>query len=444
MADAPRVLRAKLLAPQTPRGFVPRVRVRERLSLPRPVTLVCAPAGFGKTAVVAEWLQSRGDRVAWLSLDEDDDDASRLLVHLVATLKRVLPELPDELDEAASSCSEGDVPTLLAELVNALHEATSRGDAGSHGDVGSHGDAGRPFFVVLDDYHRVPPESIDDAIGFLVEHMPREMHLVITSRREPRLPLPRWRMRGLLTELGDSDLRFVEDEVAAFLSQTMGLDLTPEQTRLLEQRTEGWVGGLQLAALSLSRREDRDAFLHRFAGDDRHVLDYLTAEVLATLPADVQSFLLRTSVLERLEASLCEAITGREGAAEILERLERDRIFVVALDDKRQVYRYRRVELTFEGDHLTVGGFAKHGLDSAKLEGDLDDFVARAYGPTDALRVSGSVVDGDVRGTLEWERLDGSRRSLSFRGTEIVSEKGSRHLGSSRAKSDHDQRRPGS
>ena len=233
---------------------------------------------------------------------------------------------------------------------------------------------------------RVRPESIDDAIGFLVEHMPREMHLVITSRREPRLPLPRWRMRGLLTELSETDLRFVVDEVATFLSQTMGLELTAEQTRLLEQRTEGWVGGLQLAALSLSRREDRDVFLQSFAGDDRYVLDYLTAEVLATLPADVQRFLLRSSVLERLEASLCEAITGREGAAEILERLERDRIFVVALDDKRQVYRY----------HHLFQGLLQHQL---------------AASADEAARACHLAAKQLVRGAREGGRSDAPRRS---------------------------------
>ena len=336
----PLVLKAKLLAPPIPAGYVPRVRLRQRLEPTRPLTLVTAPAGFGKTSAVIEWLSQSLAPVGWLSLDEGDNDVARLFAHLVAALQHACPGTCDELVKAAAEASDKDVPVLLAAVTNELHAVQN------------------PFYLVLDDYHVVESPAVHQAVGFVVEHMPPAMRLVVTTRREPPLPLPRWRMRGRLTELTDRDLRFTAEEASAFLNDTMGLRLEPTQIGLLEKKTEGWIGGLQLAALSLVERANRDDFLTEFAGDDRYVMDYLTAEVLAGQPPAVQRFLLRTSVLERMNASSCEAVSGQDGCAEILERLERERVFVVALDGNRQWYRY----------HHLFADLLRHQLASSETE----------------------------------------------------------------------------
>lgn len=334
------VLKAKLSAPPLPAGHVARVRLRERFEPARPLTLVTAPAGFGKTLAVTQWLASVSAPQGWLSLDEGDNDAARFFAHLVAALDDACPGCCQGFTKTAAEASDSDVPALIAGVANALHAIET------------------PFWLVLDDYHVIGTDTVHQTVGFLVEHMPPAMRLVITSRREPPLPLSRWRMRGRMTELRESDLRFASDEVAAFLAGTMGLSLDAEQTRLLERKTEGWIGGLQLAALSLVERSDRDDFLAAFAGDDRYVMDYLTAEVLAGQPSEVRAFLLRTSILERMNVSLCEAVSGQTGCGEILARLERDRVFVVALDGKREWYRY----------HHLFAGLLRHQLASSEHE----------------------------------------------------------------------------
>jgi LuxR family transcriptional regulator, maltose regulon positive regulatory protein len=319
------ILRAKLAAPRMPESYVARRRLAGLLEPMRPVTLVCAPAGFGKTVAVCEWLGPGALPVAWLSLDEGDNDAARFFLHLVAALQQIAPDCGGALLRAAGSLGDTDVPVLVGALANQLHEVKDL------------------FVVVLDDYHLVRSTIVHDAVGFLVEHMPRSMRLVLTSRREPPLALPRWRMRQMLAELGQEQLRFTGAEAASFLEDVMGLELTAAQAARLEQRTEGWIGGLQLAALSLGRQPDRDAFLDRFAGDDRYVMDYLTAEVLAGQPDEVRRFLVRTSVLERMSAPLCEAVTGIAGCGDILDRLERERLFVISLDSTREWYRYHHL-----------------------------------------------------------------------------------------------------
>lgn len=319
------VLRAKLAVPAGPASRVSRERLFERLEPPRPVTLICAPAGFGKTVVAADWVQRLGVPFGWVSLDEGDDDAARFLLHLAAAVQAVEPGAGRAITDAASSLRDSDVPALVEPFVNRLHDIEG------------------PFVVVLDDYHLIGEPRVHDVVGFLIEHMPPSMQVVLTARQEPPLPLPRWRVRSQLAELGQDDLRFTEEEAARFLTETMGLSLSTEQIELLERRTEGWAGGLQLAALSLHRRKDADAFLETFAGDDRYIMDYLTEEVLAAQSPEVRRFLLRTSVLERMHADLCAAVTGLEDCGALLERLERDRVFVVALDDERGWYRYHHL-----------------------------------------------------------------------------------------------------
>ena len=208
------------------------------------------------------------------------------------------------------------------------------------------------FVLVLDDYHVIDAKRIDDALTFLLEHLPPQMHLVIATREDPQLPLARLRARGQLTELRATDLRFTPAEAAAFLNQVMGLDLSAEDITALETRTEGWIAGLQLAALSMQGREDIPAFIRAFAGDNRYIVDYLVEEVLQRQPEHVRSFLLQTSILDRLNGPLCDAVTGQEEGNARLEALERGNFFVVPLDDKRHWYRYHHLFAEVLSAHL--------------------------------------------------------------------------------------------
>lgn len=319
------ILRAKLTVPPLPAGQVPRDWLFDRIQPQRPLTLFCAPAGFGKTSAAVAWLSRQDVPFAWLSLDRRDNDAARFLVHFAAAIRTVLPDCAGTISDAAGSLRDTDVPVLFERLVDELHETE------------------RPATLVLDDYHVIAEQQVHDAMGLLLEHLPPSMHIVILSRQEPSLPLARCRMRGQLAELREGDLRFTREETGQFLNGTMALGLSGPQVDLLDERSEGWVGGLQLAALSLSGRADRDAFLGAFAGNDRYIMDYLTAEVLAVQPPEIGRFLLRTSVLERMNADLCEAVTGLENCGAILERLERDHVFVIGLDAKREWYRYHHL-----------------------------------------------------------------------------------------------------
>src|SRR5690606_24480324 len=292
------------------------------------LTLVSAPAGFGKTTAVTVWLGdlsiSSGHAVAWLSLDEADGEPGRFLDYLIAALRTAAPHLGAEalglLESTPTPALEPVLTSLRNELAGLQHT----------------------LVLVLDDYHLIDSEAIDAAVAFLLERGPDQLHLVLTTREDPRLPLPRLRARGQLTEVRAADLRFTAQEAAAFLA-TMGLSLSPHDASRLEQRTEGWIAGLQLAALSLRGREDVAAFIDSFAGSHRFVLDYLFEEVLQGQSAEVRDFLLKTSVLERLTGSLCDAVIGGAGSQATLTALERSNLFVVPLDDQRRWYRYHHL-----------------------------------------------------------------------------------------------------
>jgi len=291
----------------------------------RRLTLISAPAGFGKTTLASEWVAGQPRPTAWLSLDGGDNDPSRFLAYLVTALQTIAENTGEGVLGLLQSPQPPPTESILTALLN---EITAIPD---------------DFTLVLDDYHTVDARPIDDALTFLVDHLPPQMHLVIVTREDPQLPLPRLRARAQLTELRATDLRFTPDEAAEFLKGAMGLNISQEEISALEERTEGWIAGLQMAALSMQGRKDTAGFVQAFTGSHRFVLDYLVEEVLQQQPDHVRTFLLQTSILERLSGPLCDAITGQEDSRGMLEALERGNLFVVPLDDERQWYRYHHL-----------------------------------------------------------------------------------------------------
>ena len=321
------ILATKLYLPSPRAKVVLRPRLTERLNegLHRKLTLVSAPAGFGKTTLVSEWVTGSERRAAWLSLDEGDNDPARFLAYVVAALQTVAPNIGQGILRVLQSPQP---PSTEAVLTTLLNEITSVPDS---------------FMLVLDDYHVLDAKPLDRALTFLLEHLPPQMHLVITTREDPQLPLARLRAGGQLTELRASDLRFTPAEAAEFLKGVMGLGLSAQDIALLESRTEGWIAGLQLAALSMQGHQDVTSFIKSFTGSHRFVLDYLVEEVLQRQPESARSFLLQTAILDRLSGPLCNAVTEREDGGRMLDALERSNLFVVSLDDKRHWYRYHHL-----------------------------------------------------------------------------------------------------
>ena len=327
------VIPTKLYAPSHRPGVV----VRERLSLrlqhgiEHRLTLVSAPAGFGKTTLISQSITDSGYPLAWLSLDEADADPLRFLSGVAAAINTVLPESV-EATMALLSSGQSTVDAALPALLNDLSTLE------------------RDIVIVLDDYHRLDNDAgsgaTDDALSFLLEHLPASVHWVITTREDPPLPLSRMRVNGDLTELRAEDLRFTSAEATSFFRKTMSIELNEAQINSLEAKTEGWIAGLQLAALSmqsLSNSTQCDDFIHSFTGSHRFVLDYLAEEVLNAQPEETQAFLLKTSVLPRFNASLCEKITGLSNSPALLNQLEAQNLFIIPLDESRQWYRYHHL-----------------------------------------------------------------------------------------------------
>ena len=331
------ILATKLYLPPPRPGIVPRPRLVERLneglSASRKLTLISAPAGFGKTTLVSEWIAGCGLPVAWLSLDEGDNDPTRFLTYLVAALQTLALSKAERI---AANIGKGVLAILQSPqppptesiLIALLNEIATVSDN---------------FILVLDDYHTIDSKPVDLALTFLVEHLPPQIYLVIATREDPPLPLARLRARGQLTELRAADLRFTPVEAAEFLNQVMGLNLRDADVAALETRTEGWIAGLQLAALSMQGRSDTAGFIKSFTGSHHFILDYLVEEVLQRQPEHVRNFLLQTAILDRLSSSLCDAVTGQEDGRGMLEALERGNLFVIPLDDQRQWYRYHHL-----------------------------------------------------------------------------------------------------
>ena len=321
------ILATKLHIPRPRTNVVLRLRLIERLNegLHRKLTLISAPAGFGKTTLVSTWLADCDRAVAWLSLDEGDNDSIRFLTYLIAAMQTIAPTIGDGVLAVLQSPQAPPIEPVLTALLN---EISTVPDA---------------FVLVLDDYHVIDTTPVDHALTFLLEHLPPPMHLVITTRADPQLPLARLRVRDQLTELRAAELRFTPVEAAEFLGTVMDLDLSAEDVVALERRTEGWIAGLQLAALSMRGHQDIPGFIREFAGDHRYIVDYLVEEVLERQPERVRSFLLQTAILDRLNGSLCDAVTSQEEGSERLVALERGNFFVVPLDDQRRWYRYHHL-----------------------------------------------------------------------------------------------------
>jgi LuxR family maltose regulon positive regulatory protein len=303
----------------------PRLIARLNAGLYRKLTLISAPAGFGKTTLVSAWLALCARPVAWLSLDEADNDPTRFLTYLAAALRTIVPTIGEGPMGLLQSPQPPPIDALLPMLLNEIATLS------------------QPAILVLDDYHLLDAGPIDQALAFLVERLPPQLHLVIATRVDPPLPLARLRARGHVTELRAADLRFTSAEVTAFFTEVMDLSLSEEDIVALEVRTEGWIAGLQLAALSMQGHQDVPGFIRAFTGDHRYILDYLVEEVLHRQPEEGRSFLLQTSILDRLHGSLCDAVSGQTGGSARLEALDRGNFFVVPLDDRRQWYRYHHL-----------------------------------------------------------------------------------------------------
>jgi LuxR family maltose regulon positive regulatory protein len=356
------LVETKLFLPAPRSGVVARPRLSGHLAREAGrVILVSAPAGFGKTTLLTSWLAT-AEPVAWVSLDEADQDPSTFWTYVVTALDRALPgvgagALP--LLQAGQQPDEGLLAGVLNELSVLPGEVT----------------------LVLDDYHLADSAGVRSAMTFLVDHLPPQLLLVLSTRADPALPLARLRARGELTEVRAADLRFTTDEAVAYLNDTTGLGLAADDIAVLEERTEGWVAALQLAALSLQGRNDPSGFIAGFAGDDRFVVDYLVEEVLDRQPEPVRRFLLATSILDRLTGPLCDAVTGEAGGKAMLEQLDRANLFLVPLDDQRRWYRYHHLF----GDLLRSRLLDEHD-DPAELHRRASDWHNRAGEPVPAVQ----------------------------------------------------------
>ncbi len=325
------VLATKLYIPLPRAQLVPRPRLLERLDegLHRKLTLISAPAGFGKTTLVSEWVARCQKPVAWLSLDEGDSDPARFLTYLITALQTVVPHIGEGLLSALQPPQAPPTEAVLTAMLNALLNVIAT--------IPHH------FVLVLDDYHVIGSQPVDQALHYLLEHLPAHMHLLITTREDPNVGLARLRSRDHMTEIRATDLRFTPTEAGEFLNQAMHLNLTAPEVAALETRTEGWIAGLQLAVLSMRGHQDIPRFIQAFAGDHRYIVDYLVEEVLQRQPEPTRGFLLQTAILERLNGSLCDAVTQQSGGKARLETLQRGNFFLIPLDDTRDWYRYHHL-----------------------------------------------------------------------------------------------------
>jgi len=371
------ILASKLYRPPPQPSALVRARLVEQLNagLGRKLTLISASAGFGKTTLVSAWAADCGHPVAWLSLDTADGDPARFLAYLVAALQTVVPGHGAGVLGSLQSPQPPQTEALLTDLLNDLSGLADT------------------IVLVLDDFHEIDSRPVDQALVFLVEHLPPQLHLVIATREDPPLTLARLRARGQLSELRAADLRFSLSEAGGFLNQVMGLSLSLDEIGALDTRTEGWIAGLQLAALSMQGHTDTARFIATFTGNHHFVLDYLVEEVLRQQSETAQTFLLRTSILERMCGPLCDAMLQPAGAAAsgqaTLEYIQRANLFVVPLDNERRWYRYYHLfaDLLRQRLHQSAASAAgTGGWDLAELHRRASPWHARNGTPADAIR----------------------------------------------------------
>jgi LuxR family maltose regulon positive regulatory protein len=375
------LLDTKLYIPKSRSGLVSRPRLVERLrhGVERKLTLVLSPGGFGKTTLLAEWLATEtvGERaVGWVSLDASENEPALFWAYFIRALQNVHAGVGSHALSLLHSPHPPAIESVLTAVINEINAIDC------------------DFVVILDDYHIIDAPAVHNALTFLLDHLPPRMHVVIASRAEPPLALSRLRARGELTELKPADLRFTLDEATAFLNQVMALDLAPVDTQKLERRTEGWITGLKLAALSMKGRSDVRGFVDSFSGDNRYIGDYLVDEVLQAEPERVRRFLLATAILDRLSGPLCDAVTGEAGSQSLLETLERRNLFVVALDDRREWYRYHHLfadVLQAQSMRDDPGGartFHRRASEWYERHGSTADAVRHALGGDDPERAA--------------------------------------------------------
>ncbi len=330
------LLTTKLYIPPPRTNVIHRERLIKCLnySLNSALTLVSAPAGFGKTTLVSDWISNNKQSVAWLSLDEGDNDCTRFLTYLIAAFQTIGRNLGDSALGLLQSPQPVPAESVLTSLLNDISRYTDN------------------MILVLDDYHVIHERSVNNSLTFLLDHIPPRLHLIITARQDPHLPVSRLRVRNQLTEIRAADLRFTSSEAAGFLEEVMNLKLSSEEIDTLENRTEGWIAGLQLAAISMQGRDDIAGFIQSFAGHERYIVDYLGDEVLNSQPEEIRIFLLYTSILKRLSASLCDAVTDQTNSGMILDELERANLFIIPLDNDRHWFRYHHLFADFLHSHL--------------------------------------------------------------------------------------------
>src|SRR5438128_4110770 len=377
------LLETKFYVPKSRRGLVPRPRLSDRLNrgAESKLTLVSAPAGFGKTTLLADCVAAGAvdaRTVTWLSLDQSDNHPASFWTYLIAALQTAEPHTGASAISLLQSPQPPPIEAVLTLLLNEL------------------GGMSTDLVLVLDDYHVIDARDIHDGMVFLLDHLPPRLHLVIASRADPPLPLARLRARGELVEIRAADLRFTPDEAAVYLNQGMGLDLPAHDIAVLDERTEGWIAALQLAALSMQGREDTASFIAGFSGDDRYIVDYLVEEVLKRQSEDVRQFLLQSSVLDRLSGPLCDAVTGQGNGGATLMTLERANLFLVQLDDHRRLYRYHHLFADLLRAHL----LDEQPDDVPALHTRASAWFERSGEPTEAIRHSLAAGDFDTAANL--------------------------------------------
>jgi LuxR family maltose regulon positive regulatory protein len=396
------ILRTKLFIPSVPPGIIHRHHLITRLTAGfeagKVLTLVSAPAGYGKSTLLTEWVTAYKGRVAWLSLDERDNTPLRFWTYLVTALETVSKPLGQGVLEMLESAQDFDPNRFLTALINEVSTLE------------------QPAILVLDDFHVISNLDIHAGMNFLLEHLSPALHLVIATRTDPPLPLSRLRVRGQLTEIRIADLRFDVEEATSFLNDLMNLELTASDIRALEARTEGWIAGLQLAALSMQGREDTQAFIQNFTGGQHFVLEYLIEEVLQRQPVSLQKFLLETSILQRMSAPLCNAVTDSTESAEVLADLRRRNLFVIPLDGEHYWFRYHHLFAEFLKSHLkrtrsdTLPALNRRAAQWFKENNDVEDALRHAFAIPDYPYASRLMVDnwrriyhqGRLNTAVEW------------------------------------------
>jgi LuxR family maltose regulon positive regulatory protein len=367
------LLASKFYFPPHHLDLVPRPHLLESLEegLNRKLTLVSAPAGFGKTTLLSEWIRDGGHPAAWLSLDKNDNDLSRFLIYLIAALQRIDPEIGIDVQAALEESHSPHFEILLTRLVSEIEKLPDK------------------VIILLDDYHLIDSKSVHDVINFLIEYLPATIHLVICGRTDPPLPIPRLRVRGEVNEVRTSHLRFTKNEMATYLNGLMGFELPSDSIAALEARTEGWIASLKLAAISMQGRQDWPEFITQFSGTHRYVIDYLIDEVMARQPEEVQTFLRRTSILERFCAPLCKYVVGGSEDMDIINYLDRSNLFLIPLDDHREWYRYHHLFADFlsqrlrESERDTIPELQRRASQWFENEGLVDEAIQHALAAGD-------------------------------------------------------------